>query len=85
MRARDDWILWNSFLLDVAFTALSGSKIIHQVGRQPSPDATVRACCAAMVVMAGDAGISDHKLGSWLQTIAASIEHGDKDFHGLLN
>ena len=38
-----------------------------------------------MAVMASDAGVSDNQLGSWLRTIAVSIERGDKDFHGLLN
>ena len=50
-----------------------------------SAGATTTACCTAMAVMASDAGVSDNQLGSWLRTIAVSIERGDKDFHSLLN
>ena len=49
-----------------------------------SASGAINACCAAMAVMASDAGISDHQLGNWLHTIAGRIERGDKDFHGLL-
>jgi hypothetical protein len=38
-----------------------------------------------MAVMASDAGISDGQLGNWLRRIAPTIEHGNKDFHGLLD
>ena len=50
-----------------------------------SAGATTTACCTAIAVMASDAGISDSQLGNWLRRIAHTIEHGDKDFHGLLD
>jgi hypothetical protein len=50
-----------------------------------SAGATTTACCTAMAGMASDAGVSDNQLGSWLRTIAVSVECGDKDFHGLLD
>ena len=50
-----------------------------------SAGATTTACCTAIAVMASDAGISDGQLGNWLRRIAHTIEHGDKDFHGLLD
>ena len=50
-----------------------------------SAGATTTACCTAMALMASDAGVSDTELGSWLRTIAVSVEHGNKDFHGLLD
>jgi hypothetical protein len=39
-----------------------------------SAGATTAACCNAMAVMASDAGISDSQFGSWLRTIAVSVE-----------
>jgi hypothetical protein len=50
-----------------------------------SAGATTTACCTAMAVMASEAGVSDSQLGSWLRTIAISVERGDKDLHGLLD
>ena len=50
-----------------------------------SAGATTTACCTAMALMASDAGVSDTELGSWLRTIAVSVERGDKNFHGLLD
>ena len=50
-----------------------------------SAGATTTACCTAIAVMASDAGISDGQLGNRLRRIAHAIEHGDKDFHGLLD
>ena len=50
-----------------------------------SAGASTTACCAAIALMASDAGVSDTELGSWLRTIAVSVERGDKNFHGLLD